>query len=66
MESLMADFTKLNADLDALQAAVVAKLATFPADQQPAVDAAEAKVAAIIAIVSPPVVPAVTPDTPVA
>lgn len=46
----MADFTKLEADLDALNAKVDALLAAPPpVDEQPAVDQADAKVEAIIA-----------------
>lgn len=48
----MADFSKLQADLDALNAKVDELLASQnppPVDEQPAVDAADAKVEAILA-----------------
>lgn len=47
----MADFTKLEADLDALAARLDAFMAAQvpPVDDQPAVDAADAKVEALIA-----------------
>lgn len=48
----MADFTKLNADIAALSAkvdALIAKTAPPPVDEQPAVDAADAAVEAIMA-----------------
>jgi hypothetical protein len=52
LEINMADFTKLEAELDALSAKIDAILANPPAppvDEQPAVDAASAKVEAMIA-----------------
>jgi hypothetical protein len=52
LEINMADFTKLEAELDALNAKIDAILANQPAppvDEQPAVDAASAKVEAMIA-----------------
>lgn len=51
-ERHMADFTKLNADLAALSAKVdelLAKQNTPPVDEQPAVDAADVAVEAIMA-----------------
>jgi sporulation-control protein spo0M len=51
-ESLMSDFSKLNADIADLAAkvdALVAKQAPPPVDEQPAVDAADKAIADIIA-----------------
>lgn len=48
----MADFTKLNADIAALSAKVdelLAKVNALPVDEQPAVDAADAAVEAVMA-----------------
>lgn len=52
LEKIMSDFSKLNADIAALAAKVdelLTKPAPVPADEQPAVDAADAAVNAIIA-----------------
>jgi hypothetical protein len=50
-ETVMADFTKLEADLEALTAKLDAFMAAQvpPVDEQPLVDAADAKVEALIA-----------------
>jgi hypothetical protein len=57
--AIMADLTKLNADIAALKALIVAQhAAPLPVDDQPAIDAAAAEVDSMIALLTPALAPA--------
>lgn len=60
-ERHMADFTKLQADIAELKALITTLIETpapVPVDEQPAVDAADAEVTAITAMLKPAEAPA--------
>jgi hypothetical protein len=57
LENIMADYTKLTADVAELKTLVtdlLAKQNPPPVDEQPAVDAVDAQVNGIIALIKPP------------